>query len=162
MLLSSRGPELETSSRRALGCSASFPLPLSILGKTEGCRHFDFRHLSFSPGRNLAQRISFIPWTCLSCGKQLGIGPEKTNSRGGGGERQQTGFSTLVNGLNTGCMGPLTPTPAPAQPVTPFFFFRLHPPSPFCSQGRQEVLKLLSLSCPRCIILRVKIELEEF
>ena len=115
MLLSSHGPELEISSRRASGSAGSFPLPLSILGKTGGCRHFDFRHLSFSPGRNLAQRISFIPWTCLSCGKQLGSGPEKTNSGGGGGERQQTGFSTLVNGLNTGCMGPLAPPPAPTS-----------------------------------------------
>lgn len=145
MLLASHGPELEISRRRASGCAASFPLPLSILGKTEGCRHFDFRHLSFSPRRNLTQRISFIPWTCLSCGKQLGSGPEKTNSGGGGGERQQTGFSTLVNGLNTGCMGPLAPAPSPDE----LGVFRSHPPSPFCFQGRQEVFKLLSLSCPR-------------
>lgn len=87
-------------------------LSLSIQKKDRGLRALS-RHLPFSPGKYLAQRISFIPWTCLSCWKQLGKGPEKANLAGGGGELQQTGFSTLVDGLNAGCMGPPHPHPQP-------------------------------------------------
>lgn len=110
--MSSRGPEVEiASSRQASGCSASFPLS-QYSKKDRGLRALS-RHLPFSPGKYLAQRISFIPWTCLSCWKQLGKGPEKANLAGGGGELQQTGFSTLVDGLNAGCMGPPHPHPQP-------------------------------------------------
>lgn len=60
---------------------------------------------------------------------------------------RRASFSASVDGLNTGYMGPLTPAPAlMSQGV-----FRLHPPSPFCFQGRQEVSKLFSLSFPRSV-----------
>ena len=105
------------------------------------------RHLPFSPGKYLAQRISFIPWTCLSCWKQLGKGPEKANLAGGGGELQQTGFSTLVDGLNAGCMGPPHPHPQPWR-ARGSSGHTLH--HPFASKGDKRSPSY-TLSCPRSV-----------